>query len=125
VVAHTGGAGRERGLPVVAPSVGGIPKVVVDGTTGLLVEPENPVVLAEAISVLARDPARRRSLGDAGKTRVREAFHVTRYATELTSVYEDLIADEQARLRWRDGVRAFAPMCRWGLSSIARRVLPS
>ncbi|MFA6560866.1 MAG: glycosyltransferase [Verrucomicrobiia bacterium] len=58
------------GLPVVATRVGGIPELVVDGTTGLLVEPRNPTSLAEAIISLLTDETRRRSMGEKGRARV-------------------------------------------------------
>jgi glycosyltransferase involved in cell wall biosynthesis len=45
-----------------------------DGATGLLVEPEAPQKLAQALEMLIREPARRRSLGAAGRQRVREKF---------------------------------------------------
>lgn len=52
------------GLPVVATRVGGIPELVADGATGLLVEPRNPANLAEAIITLLTDEARRCSMGE-------------------------------------------------------------
>jgi glycosyltransferase involved in cell wall biosynthesis len=57
------------GKPIVASRVGGIPELVDDGVTGLLVEPERPAELAEAIVALANDPARRRAFGAAGRRR--------------------------------------------------------
>lgn len=64
------------GLPVVASSVGGIPEVVENGVHGLLVEPGDPVALAEAIAVLGRDPSLRARMGAAGRNRVRARFSV-------------------------------------------------
>lgn len=60
--------------PVVASRVGGIPEVVIDGETGVLVEPDNPYELATAIRDLIVDPERARKLGEAGGKRVRELF---------------------------------------------------
>lgn len=57
------------GLPVVASRVGGIPEVVVDGETGLLVEPGNPEDLASALLRLASDPDLRARMGDRGRQR--------------------------------------------------------
>jgi starch synthase len=48
------------GTPVVASRVGGIPEIVEDGRTGVLVPPEDPGVLAAAIHALLRDPDRAR-----------------------------------------------------------------
>jgi glycosyltransferase involved in cell wall biosynthesis len=52
---------------VVATRCGGIPEVVRDGETGLLVAPGDPVQLSEAISALLRDPERRAALGRRGR----------------------------------------------------------
>jgi glycosyltransferase involved in cell wall biosynthesis len=65
------------GLPVIASRVGGIPEIVEDGRTGLLVEPGNPGSLAEALRHLCRDEVLRKSMG----RRARE--HVMPYDWEL------------------------------------------
>jgi glycosyltransferase involved in cell wall biosynthesis len=56
------------GLPVVATAVGGVPEIVSDGVTGLLVEPGDVEAFANALRLLVRDPERRRQLGEAGRT---------------------------------------------------------
>jgi glycosyltransferase involved in cell wall biosynthesis len=79
------------GLPVVGSSVGGVPELVVDGETGLLVEPGNVGELAAAIDRLLADPGLRGKLGEAGRERVRLHFsldpfrraHVELYSREL------------------------------------------
>ena len=78
--------------PVVATRVGGVPEVVVDGVTGLLVDPGSPSALAEGIlEVLAR-PERAQQMGEAGRLRVETQFSVTRMAGEITALYEELLA---------------------------------
>ncbi len=72
-------------LPVVATPVGAIPEAVVHGRTGLLVPPENPAALAEALLALARDPVRRRELGRAGRVRVAEQFRFETGIAELAA----------------------------------------
>ncbi len=70
------------GLPAVATRVGGIPEVVDDGVTGVLVEPSRPDLLAEALVALARDPARRAAMAVAAAERGRAismAAAVARY----------------------------------------------
>jgi glycosyltransferase involved in cell wall biosynthesis len=62
------------GLPVVASRVGGIPELVVDGETGLLVPPGDPVGLADAIARLLDDRRLRERLGAAGRSRVEQHF---------------------------------------------------
>ncbi len=51
------------GLPVVATRVGGIPELIEDGRTGLLVDPEDPGAVAEALTELLNDEPRRRTMG--------------------------------------------------------------
>jgi len=62
------------GLPVAATRAGGIPEVVAEGRTGMLVPERNPDALAEAILGLLADPERRRHMGEAGRERVRSEF---------------------------------------------------
>jgi glycosyltransferase involved in cell wall biosynthesis len=78
---------------IVATRVGGIPDLVEDGITGLLVNPGDAVALAEAINALAIDPDRRISMGMAGRLRVEEHFTETRMLNELSGVYLSAIAD--------------------------------
>ncbi|MBX3466794.1 MAG: glycosyltransferase family 4 protein [Planctomycetes bacterium] len=66
VLLEAGLAGR----PVVATRVGGVPEVILDGETGLLVEREDEVGLASAIAGLLADEPRRRSLGERARDRV-------------------------------------------------------
>jgi glycosyltransferase involved in cell wall biosynthesis len=65
---------QSQGLPCIATRVSGIPELIEDGATGLLVAPETPEDLARALAGLIRDPARRRALGEAGRRRVQERF---------------------------------------------------
>ena len=58
----------------MATSVAGIPELIEDGRTGMLVAPESPAALALALEALIVDPARRRELGEAGRRRVRAGF---------------------------------------------------
>jgi glycosyltransferase involved in cell wall biosynthesis len=60
------------GVPVVASRIAAIPEVVLDGETGLLVEPGDPVDLASKLRLLLADPARRRFLGRAGTEHVQQ-----------------------------------------------------
>jgi phosphatidylinositol alpha-1,6-mannosyltransferase len=65
-------AAAER--PVVAARSGGVPDAVVDGETGLLVEPDDPAGLARGLVALLSDPVRRAELGRRGRERVLLAF---------------------------------------------------
>ena len=61
-------------LPVATTAAGAIGEIVVDGVTGSLVPPENPLAVATALAALIRDPARRRAMGQAGRRRILERF---------------------------------------------------
>ncbi len=84
------------GVPVVATRVGGIPEVVRDGETGLLVPPADSRALARAILALLDDPARAAALARAGQALVRARFTVDAMMAATTAVYTELL---QARRR--------------------------
>lgn len=73
-------------LPVVGTDVDGISELVTP-ETGILVPPDDPVRLADAIVELHRDPARRATLGAAGRARVLESFTPERQAESLHRAY--------------------------------------
>ena len=75
------------GLPVVATNVGGLPEVVQDGVTGILVPPKDPNALADAIVRLLRDPELRKRLGNAGRERVLSEFRTDRIVEQTLKVY--------------------------------------
>jgi len=77
---------------VVASSVSSAPEIVAGGETGLLVPPDDPERLGEAVSSLLADPARAEALGRAGLERARSAFSVARMAEETIAVYERALA---------------------------------
>ena len=62
------------GRPVVATAVGGLRDLVVDGETGILVPPRDAAALRRALERLLADPALRRALGAAGRSRARDHF---------------------------------------------------
>ena len=73
--------------PVVATRVGGIPEVVEDGVTGLLVPPRDPEALAEALLRLLDDAELRGRMGAAGRRRVEGKFNLERNVTALIGEY--------------------------------------
>ena len=75
------------GTAVVASRTGGIPEVVADGETGLLVEPDDPSALAEALNALLRDPERARAMGQAGRVRAETEFSWTTVAAQTADLY--------------------------------------
>ncbi len=94
---------------VVASAVGGIPEVVVDGETGLLVDPgflpgtsdpADPAAfaeeLADAVNRLAADPALRERFGKAGRRRVESRFSWDAIARTTMGLYRSLLASREA-----------------------------
>ena len=80
------------GRALVASRVGGLGEAVVHGKTGLLVPPEDPVALSEAIATLVADPAARAAFGAAGRERVLERYHPDRMVDAYVDLYRDLLA---------------------------------
>jgi glycosyltransferase involved in cell wall biosynthesis len=78
------------GKPVVATTVGGIPEVVAQGETGLLVPPRDPRAMADAITRLLSDRALRERMGAAGLARVRQHFSAEIMVKKTLDVYERL-----------------------------------
>lgn len=76
--------------PVVATPVGGMPEVVVDGVTGLLVPVRDPARLGAALRGLLDDPAQARALGEAGRERVRDHFSAAATTARVLEVYDEL-----------------------------------
>jgi glycosyltransferase involved in cell wall biosynthesis len=76
------------GIPVVATMVGGLPEVVLHRQTGILVPPEEPDELAEAILFLLRNPDIARRMGESGRERVKNYFTPERVGDEVEKVYE-------------------------------------
>jgi glycosyltransferase involved in cell wall biosynthesis len=80
------------GLPVVGSRVGGMPELVVDGETGLLVEPGDPEGLAAALCGLLADPELRRRMGDAGRVRAEQHFGLDRFRRAHVELYSRELA---------------------------------
>lgn len=78
-------------LPVIATRVGGLPEVVLDGETGLLVPPANPEALADAMRILLRDRDLRVRYGIAGRERFLRNFSVGRMKREITCIYHEIM----------------------------------
>jgi glycosyltransferase involved in cell wall biosynthesis len=79
------------GVPAVATNVDGIPEVIDDGVTGLLVPPQNSEVLAAAILTLLRNPEHRIEIGKRAHQLINERFSMSRIARDVESLYFELL----------------------------------
>lgn len=91
------------GKPVVSTRVGGIPEVVQDGVTGLLVAPGDAEALAAALRRLCEDPALRERMGAAGRARYLERFTDRAMAKAWVAAIRDGLARLDAARRPRGG----------------------
>jgi glycosyltransferase involved in cell wall biosynthesis len=85
--------------PTVATRVGGLTDSIVDGETGILVEPSNPGSLAEGILRLLRDPVSARQYGAAGRRRMLARFTLRRTADSLAGLYRAKLQQHKAGYR--------------------------
>ena len=77
------------GTAVVASRVGGIPEVVDDGETGLLVPPDDPAALADGLNTLLRDPDRATWMGQRGRKRAIAEFGWPAIAAQTATLYAE------------------------------------
>ncbi|HEY8171601.1 MAG TPA: glycosyltransferase family 4 protein, partial [Dehalococcoidia bacterium] len=82
-------------LPVVASNIHGLPDVVVDGETGLLVPPSDPGALAGAIERLAGDAELRATMGSAGRRYVERNYRWQDNVRLMESLYESVTSPDQ------------------------------
>jgi len=82
--------GMAAGCAVVATRGGGVPEIVVDGESGLLVPMGDAAAMAGAIVRLARDAELRRRLGEAGRKRILDQFTIEKTARALEACWEEL-----------------------------------
>src|SRR5690606_26356994 len=74
---------QSQGLAVVSTPISGVPELIEDGRTGLLVPPQDPAALAAALARLIGDPKLRAELGAAGQAKVRRDFDMQAGVAEL------------------------------------------
>jgi glycosyltransferase involved in cell wall biosynthesis len=77
--------------PVVASRLGGPLELVQENVTGLLVAPNDPNALAEALISLLKDPAQMTRMGEAGYAQAHEKFDAVKNAQRTFEVYEEII----------------------------------
>jgi glycosyltransferase involved in cell wall biosynthesis len=84
-------AGMAAAKAIVATRVGGVPEVIHDGATGLLVPPGDPAAVARAVSALIEAPARRAALGAEALRFLREEYSLEVAARRLEAVYAEMV----------------------------------
>ncbi|MCL4395186.1 MAG: glycosyltransferase family 4 protein [Chloroflexi bacterium] len=77
--------------PVVATRVGGLAEVVADGENGLLIDNEDAIALAAAVTRLLEDPDLARRMGEAGRRRARELFSMERFVDDYEEIYRKVV----------------------------------
>ena len=80
------------GLPVVASNRCGIPDMLEDGVSGVLIEPDQPQALAESIAALLGDDERRRDMGEAARTEAFKRYHPESVARATLDAYATALA---------------------------------
>ena len=84
------------GLPVVATRTGGVPEVVEDGETGLLVPPRDPDALADGVLRMLNDPGLRYRMGQAGRRRVLDHFSADAMVEGTENIYYEILKKKGA-----------------------------
>jgi glycosyltransferase involved in cell wall biosynthesis len=85
----------ERGRPVIASAVGGLPEIVADGETGIIVPPGDADALADAIVALAADLERAARMGESGRERALAEFTPERSVRRIEELYVDALGDDR------------------------------
>lgn len=85
------------GRPVVATAVGGVPSVIADDVTGVLVAPADPPALADAVCALLDDPARRARLGAAAARFAHDELRLETMVARVEATYDAVLADARRR----------------------------
>jgi glycosyltransferase involved in cell wall biosynthesis len=84
--------GMALARPIVASAVGGIPEMLVDGESGLLVPPADASALARALLALLQDRERRQRIGAAAHERLTTVFSLAGFAAGMFTAFEDAVA---------------------------------
>jgi glycosyltransferase involved in cell wall biosynthesis len=84
--------GMAAGKPVIATDGGGVPEIVEDGKTGMLIPMGDVQAMAEAISRLLKDTTLAEDMGSRGQERVRNHFTIEHKARKVESVYQSMFS---------------------------------
>ena len=83
------------GKPVIATNTGGVPEVIEDGVTGILVPPRNFKKMAEAVIYLLKNPNITQKMGKAGREKAKKYFTINRVGNEIEGVYKNVMENTQ------------------------------
>ena len=87
-------------IPVIAPDVGGISEVIKHHHSGLLVPPQAPQQIAQAIELLYLRPDLRRQFGRAAKARIEKLFLIKKHVAAVESLYLKMLSKPMYALTW-------------------------
>ncbi len=86
----------EAGLlnkPAVATNIGAIPEIILDGKTGLLVPPKDANAISHALTNLIKDRNLMKSMGKAGRERVKNLFSIEKTTRNISNIIKDTIVE--------------------------------
>lgn len=83
------------GLPVVATNVDGVPELVKDGETGILVNPKDVASIAQGIITFLSDKQKAKKIGEAAKQEITDSFDATHMVHQLEKIYDDLLLRQE------------------------------
>jgi len=86
-------------VPCVVSDVGGLPELVENGVSGVVIPPRDAAAIRDAVRALAADPERRRTMGRAARARVEGVFNFRHTVEKTRAVYERLLAPHHASAR--------------------------
>lgn len=110
--------------PMVVTRVGGLVDSVIDGETGIVVEPSDPMELARGIKALLRDPSAAQKLARQGRALMLERFTLRKTVDDENNLYRSLLAEApRGYRRSREAVRPFAGVFVGGYIALRYRIL--
>jgi hypothetical protein len=88
---------QAAGVPVIVTRSGGLPETMRDGITGIVVEPKDPVALADAIASLLKEPGRRSQMGRAAAGYIQTCYSSKKTADKLSHTYLEAVISRSNR----------------------------